>query len=213
MPEVAIVELPTEGFVLGRALADVDDYSVRLTQFVPTSNRLVPFFWIESDTIEAVEPTLREHPRIADLTKYDQQVDRTLCQVEWEPPLDEFLLALRETDVLVSKAWGTPDFWEFELFAGDRDQLSVFHTTCREREIPLEIRQLFRAGPSSTQRAGITDKQHEILRLAYQRGYFEVPREVTVTELAGDLDISPQAASKRLRRGLVSVLEYVLHDP
>jgi len=212
MPIVAIVEFPAEGFILGRVLADIDDYYAQLTQFVPTGNQLIPYFWIENDAIEKIEPTLRDHPRIAAVTKYDQRADRTLCQIEWERPLDESLLVFMEMDVLVRKAHGTPTRWEFELLASDRSELAAFQSACKERAIPLEIRQFFQSGPSSTERTGLTKKQHEVLRLAHERGYFEVPREVTVTELAEALDISPQAASKRLRRALANTLESVLHD-
>lgn len=212
MPVVATIELPAEGFVLGRVFADVDDYSIQLTQFVPTGDQLVPYFWIESDAMAAVEPTLRDHPRIAGVTKYDERAGRTLCQIEWKRPFDALLSVFMQTDVLVNEAYGESDRWKFELLATDRNELAVFQSACHDRDIPVKFRRFCEGGPSSTERMELTAKQYEILQLAYARGYFEVPREVTVTELAEDLDISPQAASKRLRRGFVNVLGSVFHD-
>jgi predicted DNA binding protein len=46
----------------------------------------------------------------------------------------------------------------------------------------------------------MTDKQLEALELAYERGYFERPRQVTQEALANELDISKQALSRRLSR-------------
>jgi hypothetical protein len=41
---------------------------------------------------------------------------------------------------------------------------------------------------------------------AYEQGYFEVPRSVTVTELADHFGISDNAFSQRLRRGLSALV-------
>lgn len=210
MTVVATIELPAEGFILGRAFADIDDYSIQLTQFVPIGEQLVPYFWVETTAIEAIEPVLRDNDCIADVTKYDERAGQTLCKIDWKQPLDELLTVFIETNVLVSEAYGTPDLWKFELVASDRNELVAFQSACHDRDIPVKFRRVFQSAPSSTERMEVTEKQLEILELAYERGYFEVPREVTVTELAEDLDISPQAASKRLRRGLVNALGFVL---
>lgn len=211
MPVIATVELPAEEFIIGRLLVDIDDYSVKLTHFVPVGDQFIPYFWIESDAISGIEQTLSDHDSIAAVTKSDQRAGRTLCHIEWKQPMDKFLLVLMETDVLVSEARGTPDRWEFELLVSDRTDLATFQSACNDRDITLEFGRILQSGPSSTERVGLTDKQHEILQLAFTRGYFEIPREITVTELAGDLDISPQAASKRLRRGLLNVVGFVLN--
>jgi predicted DNA binding protein len=43
-----------------------------------------------------------------------------------------------------------------------------------------------------------------------QRGYFEIPRRVTLTDLAEELGITRQATSERIRRGVNAVLRSVL---
>ena len=43
--------------------------------------------------------------------------------------------------------------------------------------------------------------QQEALVLAYERGYFESPHEVTLTELGEELGITQQAVGSRLRNG------------
>jgi hypothetical protein len=49
---------------------------------------------------------------------------------------------------------------------------------------------------------GLTAAQREAIRAAADRGYFKVPREVSLKELAEQLGVSEQAVSQRLRRGL-----------
>jgi len=42
--------------------------------------------------------------------------------------------------------------------------------------------------------------------LAYERGYFNLPRDVTMEELGEELGISQQAVASRLRRGIRNIL-------
>ena len=54
--------------------------------------------------------------------------------------------------------------------------------------------------------SGLTRVQCETLARAFDAGYFEEPRRVTLKELAADLEVSPRAVSRRLRRGVANVL-------
>ncbi|QAU14189.1 bacterio-opsin activator [Halorubrum sp. BOL3-1] len=49
-------------------------------------------------------------------------------------------------------------------------------------------------------RADIRVEQREILNVAVERGYFETPREVTLDELADELELPRSTVSYRLRR-------------
>jgi len=49
-------------------------------------------------------------------------------------------------------------------------------------------------------RAALTDKQRQAIELAAERGYYEVPAEATIEDLAAELDLSPSAFGKRLKR-------------
>ena len=52
----------------------------------------------------------------------------------------------------------------------------------------------------------LTPAQREILELALDRGYFAIPRETNLMELAEELGISDQAVNERLRRGTAKVV-------
>lgn len=47
---------------------------------------------------------------------------------------------------------------------------------------------------------GVTPKQRKALVTALDAGFYEVPQNATMTEVAESLDISQQALSKRFRR-------------
>jgi hypothetical protein len=54
--------------------------------------------------------------------------------------------------------------------------------------------------------SGLTDRQREALRVALETGYFSVPRETSLEDLAKRLDVSDTAASQRLRRGVENLI-------
>ncbi|WP_425492942.1 helix-turn-helix domain-containing protein [Natrinema amylolyticum] len=64
--------------------------------------------------------------------------------------------------------------------------------------------------PTDTQAAPLTDGQATLLAAALEHGYFEVPRGITLNDLADDLDCSHQALSGRMRRALGNLVDTAL---
>lgn len=56
----------------------------------------------------------------------------------------------------------------------------------------------------------LTDVQRETLLAAHETGYFEVPREATLGDLAEQLGVTDTAASQRLRRGMATLVAATL---
>jgi len=54
----------------------------------------------------------------------------------------------------------------------------------------------------------LTQRQRECLEVALRKGYFEVPRDCTLAEVAAALDIDKSTASETLRRGSARVLDW-----
>lgn len=57
---------------------------------------------------------------------------------------------------------------------------------------------------------GLTASQWKTLALAVERGYYDIPRRCTTAELADELDISAQAVTERLRRGITNLTRHTL---
>lgn len=58
----------------------------------------------------------------------------------------------------------------------------------------------------------LTERQLEILKLAYRSGYFERPRGRTAEELADELDVSHPTVSRHLREAERQVFSLLLDD-
>ena len=56
----------------------------------------------------------------------------------------------------------------------------------------------------------VTPKQWEALEVAYERGYFDCPREAALETLAAELSIPKSAVSRRLRAAESTLLRAIL---
>ncbi|WP_455142382.1 helix-turn-helix domain-containing protein [Candidatus Hodarchaeum mangrovi] len=54
----------------------------------------------------------------------------------------------------------------------------------------------------------LTPKQFEAIKLAYQSGYYDVPRRVMITDIAPKLGIKRVALQERLRRAELKILDH-----
>jgi hypothetical protein len=205
MTILAGVAVASDAFELGEILSNGGtDTRVELTQFVPIDGDLVPYFWlIDSDDQNEYERHVRADPRVATLTDLDGGVDRTLYRIEWADGLDGFLDALRDNAVIVEDARGMAEEWMFRLRADTQQALSEFQNDCFEAGVNLDVRRVVHnPDPTESNTYGITDKQAVALELAFEEGYFAVPRTTTQTALAERVGISRQAFSRRLNRAL-----------
>jgi len=136
-----------------------------------------------------------------------------LLRVEWGLEYDDVITILAETGIPLIKATGTNQQWTFEIRGDDHDDIAAFQCRCRELDIQTTLRELSALTPLETNaEAKLTDTQQEALALAYDRGYFESPRKVTMEDLGEELGISQQAVGSRLRRGMNKVLGKTLSE-
>ncbi|MFB6185100.1 MAG: helix-turn-helix domain-containing protein [Haloarculaceae archaeon] len=207
MSVIADVSIPADQFALGSLLEVRPGVKVRLETMIPTSGAMIPYFWVESPDADAVEAALRESPTVEEVLTVDDIGDETLFRVQWSEDIDGLIEALSNFDVVVLEGVGHGDHWTFQLRFPEYDTLSTFYRTLVDKDISVDLSGI--NNPMETSQGlefGLTPEQREVLLLALDEGYFSVPREVTLVELAEMLDISDSAVSQRLRRGLTKVL-------
>lgn len=84
----------------------------------------------------------------------------------------------------------------------DRERLSEFQTYCDENDIAFELNRLQeQEQPMASAQYDLTTKQRETLVTALDAGYYAVPQEITMSELADEMGVSQQALSKRFHDG------------
>lgn len=211
MATEATFTVPSETFPLGTLFEALPGVEVELERIVPGVDVVIPYFWVRGVDSADIEAAFSEHLGVKDIRLIDSVEDEYLLRVEWDPTYVGILTTLTETDVMLVEAVGTNEQWTFDVRGDSRDDVTEYLRLCRERDIPVTLTALHALTTIETAtEVALTDSQQEALELAYNRGYFESPRQVTMAELGEKLGISQQAVGARLRRGTKSILGQTL---
>lgn len=195
-----------------RIFVELPEIEIELESLVPLERRALPYVWVGGQDREAFGSVLAGFPEVTEVEVLQRFDGRTLFRIEWNvdsPTLE----CVARTGGSVMAALGTADRWTLTLRFEGHDGAATFQRCCHERDVPLEIDRIgsIPDGPGWGGQV-VTERQREALESAYERGYFERPREATQEEIAEELDISAAAAGDRLRRGTANLVEAVLRD-
>ena len=134
--------------------------------------------------------------------------------MEWEPEAEGILKAIADTNVSLLSAVGTSEEWRFEVRAEVTADISAFQSKCREYDVPVELVGVHTLTPMrSGAEYDLTETQREALLLAWERGFYQSPREATLDEIAEELGITGQSFGSRLRRGTHRLIGSTLVSP
>ncbi|TKX52549.1 helix-turn-helix domain-containing protein, partial [Halorubrum sp. SS7] len=116
-----------------------------------------------------------------------------------------------DLDAVVLGATGTADAWEFELRFPTHEALSAFQDYYVDEDIEVSVARIYNpTKPDAGPWYGLTSPQRETLAAAVDAGYYSLPREISTQELADSFDISDQAVTERLRRGIATLVRNTL---
>lgn len=203
MSVIAECSLDPGRLSLAAALSAVPTVEIDLEREYGTrSSSPIVFCWARDDDLDAFESAVADDGSVTDVDRLNDTGDRRLYRarltgtapvVTYEAWVD--LGAARLEMRYVDGRWYT------RMRFPDRDSLGTFRRFCVDNDLDFRLHKLYNGDTSGTHETRITTRQREALRLAYEEGFFAVPRETTVGEIATRLGISDQAVSERLRRG------------
>ena len=175
--------------------------TLRLLTGVPKGDRALELGDVRADNPEQVIDAIRGHP---DISKYDQLYvdehraigqyeadEKSLYEFFWESSLPPEFPIIVENGKM-----------EFNLTAR-QEQFEAFGSALDETDRDYELLSLVH---TDEQDSLLTDRQREYVTAAYRRGYFEVPRECTLAELADALGVDKSSASETIRRGAMRII-------
>ncbi|MFC6954253.1 helix-turn-helix domain-containing protein [Halorubellus litoreus] len=119
------------------------------------------------------------------------------------------LEALARTDAIVERIDVTAAGSRQTGWFADRDAFDAFRTFW-QRNAGFRLHRLTQDGDPEPAGDGLTDRQREALRTAYEMGYFEIPRRTSLEAVADELDVAASSASERLRRAETELIEAVV---
>lgn len=214
MSVIAELTVPADEFVLAHALDEAPGATVEIERVAATGDdRVTPYFWVHSDDVDAFDAALREDPTARDPRQLESDGNERLYRVDWHAEDHGVVEVLAGADATVLKAAADGDEWSIRLLFPDEDALSTFHDRCRTAGLAFTVERLYHPDdPAEVGGYGLTEDQRAALITAARAGYFAVPREVTLADVADDLGISSNALSSRIRRGTATLVESTLLD-
>ncbi|MBV0902840.1 helix-turn-helix domain-containing protein [Haloarcula salina] len=115
------------------------------------------------------------------------------------------LKALATADAIIERIEVRRNGWTQTGWFADRDAFEQFSSFWL-RNGGFRVHRLTHDGEPEPPGDGLTDRQQEALRTAYELGYFEIPRRASLEDVAAELDISASSVSERLRRAQTQLI-------
>ncbi|WP_323172549.1 helix-turn-helix domain-containing protein [Natrialba sp. PRR66] len=207
-----IVEFELETPILRTAASAIETLRIEELYRTETGEPKL-LFWAMGEEFDAFERALGADDSVDRFAELESLAERRLYSVvlseEATAKLTYPVAAEHDIGILDIVVTGTT---VVRARVPSREALHAYREGCLERDVGFLVRRIYQEHGTETARYDLTAHQREALLTALERGYFEVPRTVTLSELAAELDISDQALSARLRRGQANLLWNTLSD-
>lgn len=198
MATVVELEIPADRLAASRAFEQVSTLELELGGMIGDGPPLV---WVAGPDRDRVETALEDDPSVEVVAPLADGSDgRWLYRLAFGNRLRVFQQLVSANAGAILEATGRDGAWSLQLLFHDRESLSDAYGLLSAYEFTPSVTQLTPVDGITAERSPLTETQYETIAAAYEHGYFEVPRQVTLEELAGKLDVSHQALSERLRR-------------
>lgn len=212
MSVIAEFTVPADALALSDTLEQTPEMTVEVERVVAHDNdRVMPYFWVRGGDYTEFEAAVDDDPSTQRVTKLDEYEDGTLYRAEWTQNIESIVYAYVEIGATILEATGRADNWELRMRFDTEDLVAEFQDFCRERNVPFELLRLYHPSePRSGGQYGLSPKQRNALVTALDRGYFDIPRSVSMGVIADEMGISQQSCSKLLRRAHRNIITNVL---
>ena len=211
MPTIVRGTVPADELALNHTLAALPDVEVECARIVKSGDDVVmPLLWIRNAGQDEVDEALAADPTIQDVTCLSAFEDEYLYRMQWIDHIELLLNMLTNGDATILDAYGRNDRWHLRVLYPNRDHLTQTHEFAADHQLTFDIDSIRDMEGEPAGRYGLTDDQYRALVTAVQRGYYDVPRGVTLEELADEFDVAHQSLSEQIRRGTGALIEDAL---
>lgn len=207
----ATLTVAVDDFALSHALQAVPEMEVEADRLAAHSRHWVmPCLWTAGGDFEAFDAALEADPTVDTIVTTTEYETEKFYQINWSDEIKQHIDAGLDRQGSLLHAETANDSWRLTIRFATRDQFERFRTHLTDHEIDFQLEDLAHATTPQQFMGGLTARQRDALVAAVHEGYFAIPREATMEDVATHLGISTQAASERLRRGIEQFVETML---
>jgi predicted DNA binding protein len=157
------------------------------------------FGWVTCGDYAAFEEAMDDDPTVASYTRFGENDTAVFYRIQTS----------ESTDLITYPKWVSLSAeklserycdgkWHTQMRYPDSAALHSFQQWCADNGVEFGLESVYASDPT---RSGVlTDQQREVMRVALEVGFFDIPRGATMADVADDLGVSEQAVSERLRR-------------
>ncbi len=211
MSTIAEIRFPATEFALAETLSAVPHLEFETVRVVAhETDRVLPLVWAQTDDGDALDDALADDSTVENVRLLADLAAERLYRMDWVANVETVVHALLEHDGTVLNASGRADGWHLRILFPDRESLSATHEFATNNDISFSLQSVSNLSEGRGSQFALTEHQHQALLAAYENGYYEVPQETTMEDLADDLGVSAQAVSQRLHRAYSNLIENAL---
>ena len=211
MSTIAEIQLPAEEFALSDTLSTVPHLEFETVRVVAhETDRVLPLIWAQTDEADTLNDTLADDPTVENVQLLADLADERLYRMDWIANITVVIHALLEHEGIVLNASGRADGWHLRILFPDRESLSAIQDFATDNCLSVLIQSISDLNEGRGNEFALTEHQHQTLLIAYEYGYYDIPQDATIDELADELGVSAQAVSQRLHRAYRNLIENAL---
>lgn len=209
MSTVVVGEIPAKEFALEQTFERLPEVAFECERVVDHAEDVtMPLLWARDTGDQRVYQSLKRDDSTKSVTALADFGDQQLFRITWSEEVCDALGLLTESAGSILDVRGIGMSWQFRVFYPNRRSVSIVNGG--SDELSFAMNRVGHLEQKSAVRYGLTDKQHEALRVGWELGYFDVPRRIGIEELSDELGVTHQAVSERLRRGQATLIEEAL---
>ncbi|WP_336337821.1 helix-turn-helix domain-containing protein [Haloarcula brevis] len=177
----------------------------------PTSGKF--FYHIESSDFHRFEDGLRGDSTVGEFERViETRDDEAIYSFEYTDEAKILSPVISAANGVILDMENDGRAWILTVWMSDRTDLAHLWDYAQGNDIDIDLVRVNEYASLGNTDAGLTDSQREALLVAFETGYFEEPRNATLSDVAAELDISQPAASGLLRRGVKRLIMSSLRD-
>lgn len=182
------------------------DAEFRVLTDQPTEKGLLGIAEVVTTDGDALVRQLEETPEVCSKVLH---ISEQRVLIQGVAPMTKSYKALRVSGTLPEYPSILRDGWFSFTVTASREQLSEYIDELAAAGIPYQILSVTQSHDSSTL---LTDRQWQFISNAVERGYYDIPRDCTLVELAESFNINKSSAGKLLRRAESRIIKQFIGE-
>lgn len=209
MPKAQLTLTLPEDVWIGELSRTYPEATFRILAAIPDGGSGVGLAEIEAASLDTLLSDMQSYQNVTEMEVLNESGEQALVQFETSLPL--LLLAARDSGVPLEMPFELSDgcaVWELKA---PSDRLSALGTQLRTFGIKFTLEQLQHEIDNESL---LTETQTELIHSAIEAGYYDTPRQCSLTDLAEELGLAKSTASETLHRAEGKIIkQYADFEP